>query len=34
MEKIIGVIEGGGTGLELAEVFQKTVSAIYKKRDG
>jgi len=34
MEKIIGVIEGGGTGLELAEVFQKTVSAIYKKETG
>ncbi|PIT94024.1 hypothetical protein COU00_01215 [Candidatus Falkowbacteria bacterium CG10_big_fil_rev_8_21_14_0_10_43_11] len=27
----IGLIEGGGTGPELAEVFEKVVSAIYKR---
>jgi hypothetical protein len=30
----IGVIEGGGTGPELAEVFEKVVSTIYKKETG
>jgi len=31
---IIGVIEGGGTGPELAEVFEKVVSAICKQETG
>ena len=30
----IGVIEGGGTGPELAEVFEKVVSTIYKQETG
>lgn len=30
----IGVIEGGGTGPELAEVFEKVVSVIYKRETG
>jgi isocitrate/isopropylmalate dehydrogenase len=31
---VIGIIEGGGTGPELAEVFEKVVSTIYKKETG
>jgi|GEM_PF-1661755 len=30
----IGLIEGGGTGPELAEVFEKVVSTIYKQETG
>lgn len=31
---VIGVIEGGGTGPELTEVFRRVVSTIYKKETG
>jgi len=31
---VIGIIEGGGTGPELAQVFEKVVSTIYKKETG
>lgn len=31
---VIGIIEGGGTGPELAKVFQRVVSSIYNKETG
>lgn len=31
---VIGIIEGGGTGNELAEVFKKIILTIYKKETG
>ncbi len=34
IKPIIGIIEGGGTGPELANVFKKVVSTIYNKETG